>query len=211
MNNKIVGLVGFISSGKGTVADILQTKYGFTEDSFAASLKDACAPIFGWDREMLEGKTPESRAAREVPDPFWCERLGRPDFTPRLALQLVGTEVFRNGFHQDIWINSMERRLLGTQHNIVISDVRFQNEIQLIQQLGGHIMRIRRGPEPEWFDIAQSANAGNTRSRTIMKHDYANIHASEWGWVGCEPDFLIENDADLATLEARVDQAIKAI
>jgi len=86
----IIGFVGFIGSGKGTVADILTHKYGFNKESFANAVKDACAAIFLWDRKMLEGDTKESREWRETPDPWWSEKLGR-EFSPRLALQLMGT------------------------------------------------------------------------------------------------------------------------
>ena len=48
----IVGLVGLIGSGKGTVGDMLIEK-GFVQASFAEPLKDATASIFNWDRELL--------------------------------------------------------------------------------------------------------------------------------------------------------------
>jgi dephospho-CoA kinase len=55
----LVGVVGLIGSGKGTVADRLAQKHNFRKDSFAKSLKDAVSSMFNWDREMLEGKTDE--------------------------------------------------------------------------------------------------------------------------------------------------------
>lgn len=72
----IVGLVGFIGSGKGTVADIMTTEHGFSKESFAGGVKDAASVIFGWDRKLLEGDTEESRAWRETPDEYWSEKLG---------------------------------------------------------------------------------------------------------------------------------------
>ena len=65
----IIGLVGFIGSGKGTVGDLLSQE-GFIPDSFARPLKDACSSIFGWPRELLEGNTEFSRTWREQPDKF---------------------------------------------------------------------------------------------------------------------------------------------
>ena len=50
----ILGVTGLIGSGKDTIADYLVTEHGFKRVSFAASLKDAVAAVFGWDREMLE-------------------------------------------------------------------------------------------------------------------------------------------------------------
>ena len=40
----LIGVVGFIGSGKGTVGDLLEQK-GFVKDSFAKPLKDACAAL----------------------------------------------------------------------------------------------------------------------------------------------------------------------
>ena len=74
----IVGLLGYIGSGKGTVSSVLVNEYGFRQDSFASTLKDACSAIFGWERHMLEGDTKESREWREQVDPWWEEKLGRP-------------------------------------------------------------------------------------------------------------------------------------
>ena len=57
----IIGVTGFIGSGKDTIANYLVAKHGFVRDSFAGTLKDAVAQVFGWDRELLEGLTPEAR------------------------------------------------------------------------------------------------------------------------------------------------------
>ena len=54
----IIGLTGFIGSGKTTVAKILATEHGYRTDSFASSLKDSLSVIFGWPRDMLEGTLP---------------------------------------------------------------------------------------------------------------------------------------------------------
>ena len=58
----IIGICGLIGSGKGTVADILEQEHGFIKVSFADSLKDAVAAVFGWPRSLLEGDTEESRS-----------------------------------------------------------------------------------------------------------------------------------------------------
>ena len=78
----LIGVVGLIGSGKGTVSDRLAEKHGFRKDSFAKSLKDAVSSMFNWDREMLEGKTESSRHWREQPDKFWSEKFGK-EVTPR--------------------------------------------------------------------------------------------------------------------------------
>ena len=79
----IVGFVGFIGSGKDTAADYLVNFHGYRRDSFANTLKDAVACVFGWDRTLLEGRTKEAREWREQVDLWWAERLGMPNLTPR--------------------------------------------------------------------------------------------------------------------------------
>ena len=96
-----IGLLGNIGSGKNTVAQYLATK-GCIPTSFAGPLKDLCANVFGWERDLLEGETDESRKFRETVDMFWTKKLSIPNFTPRLALQLIGTDVMRNHFNQNI-------------------------------------------------------------------------------------------------------------
>src|SRR5258708_6546586 len=98
----LIALVGFKGSGKDTAGRFLVENYGFRNFSFAESLKDALASIFCWDRALIEGDTGESRAWRETVDSWWSEKLGIPNFTPRLAMQLVGTDVFRKHFNPDL-------------------------------------------------------------------------------------------------------------
>jgi hypothetical protein len=200
----IIGFVGFIGSGKDTAADYLVNFHGFRRDSFANTLKDAVACVFGWDRVLLEGRTKEAREWREQVDPWWAERLNMPNLTPRLMLQLWGTEVCRNGFHDDIWIASLENKMRKTGDNIVISDVRFPNEIKAIHNAGGIVVRIKRGEEPEWYDAAVSANAGPdanaTWSLSRAKLAQLKIHASETAWVGGPIDHTIWNDTTIDDL-----------
>jgi len=136
----IIGICGFIGSGKDTAANYLVGWHGFRRDSFAGALKDAVAAVFGWDRELLEGSTPESRIWRETVDPWWSQRLGRPQLTPRWILQQWGTEVCRKSFHDDIWIAALENRLRTRTGHTVISDVRFPNEIATIRNQGGRVI-----------------------------------------------------------------------
>jgi hypothetical protein len=203
----IVGFVGFIGSGKDTAADYLVNFHGYRRDSFANTLKDAVACVFGWDRTLLEGRTKEAREWREQVDTWWAQRLNMPNLTPRLMLQLWGTEVCRTGFHDDIWIASLENKMRKTTDNIVISDVRFPNEIKAIHNAGGIVVRIKRGDDPEWYDAAVSVNAGPngnatwSLSKAILTQ--LKIHASETAWVGKDIDYTVYNDT---TIDALFDQ-----
>ena len=202
----IVGITGFIGSGKDTVANMFVER-GCAHDSFASPVKDVCASIFGWPRDMLEGDRVESRDFRETPDMFWTKKLGVPHFTPRLALQLLGTEVLRNHFAPDIWINSLEYRI--RKQNLeapctVISDARFRNELDLIKNMGGIVIWVQRGELPEWFDVASKAH-NNVVSRKIMQTKYRDVHESEWNWAGYPVDYIIENNGTLEDLAKQVE------
>ena len=100
----IIGICGLIGCGKGTAADILVEQHGFTKISFADKLKDGVSTVFGWDREMLEGDTDDSRQWRETQDEFWTKETKRT-ITPRLVLQEFGTDCMRNGFFDGIWVS----------------------------------------------------------------------------------------------------------
>lgn len=202
----IIGVCGFIGSGKDTIADYLVNFHEFRRESFANTLKDAVSSVFGWDRTMLEGRTKEAREWREQVDQWWAERLGMPTLTPRWVLQYWGTEVCRKGFHDDIWIASLENKLRNSRDNIVISDCRFPNEIKSIRDAGGKIVWVRRGDLPEWYDIAIDANRGSNIALNELKIE--KIHASEWAWVGTDFDSVIENDSTIDDLYSSVESLI---
>jgi hypothetical protein len=198
----IIGFVGFIGSGKDTAADYLVNFHGFRRDSFANTLKDAVAAVFGWDRVLLEGRTKEAREWREQRDDWWSNRLGK-DITPRHILQYWGTEVCRNGFHDDIWIASLENKMRKTGDDIVISDVRFPNEIKAIKNAGGMVVRVVRGADPEWYQDAWNMNQGPTNmswSISKMRMEQRKIHASETAWIGKGIDLEIDNNGTIDDL-----------
>ena len=200
----IIGVCGFIGSGKDTIADYLTNFHGFRRESFANTLKDAVAQVFGWDRTMLEGRTKQAREWREQVDPWWAERLNMPNLTPRWVLQYWGTEVCRKAFHDDIWIASLENKLRTSTDDIVISDCRFPNEIKSIKDAGGIVIRVRRGDEPEWYDSAVSMNKGEVSNMNwaISKDRIKSlgIHASETAWVGTDFDYVLDNNGTIDDL-----------
>ena len=207
----IIGICGFIGSGKDTIADYLVNLHGFRRESFANSLKDAVAQVFGWDRTMLEGRTKQSREWRDQRDEWWSQRLGK-DITPRYVLQQWGTEVCRRGFHDDIWIASLENKLRNSKDDIVISDCRFPNEIKSIKRAGGMVVRVVRGPEPEWYEDAVNVNAGRSNmswmiSKTRMEK--LGIHASETAWVGTDFDAVLDNNSSLDDLYHQVKNLVQ--
>lgn len=202
----IIGLVGFIGSGKGTVGDLLRLQ-GYKQASFAGALKDTASQMFGWDRDLLEGDTVESREFREQKDDFWSERFGY-DFSPRLALQLLGTEAGRNVFHKDIWIYALENRI-RRHRNVVVTDTRFPNEIDFIRSKGGVIIEVKRGERPEWYTSAILENTDGQEG--YMSKHWPNIHVSEWAWIGQKIDFTINNSGTLDDLREGVNKLLTLI
>ena len=202
----IIGVCGFIGSGKDTVADYLVNFHEYRRESFANSLKDAVAQVFGWDRTLLEGRTAQAREWREQVDSWWAKRLNMPDLTPRLMLQLWGTEVCRSGFHDDIWIASLENKLRNSEDNVVISDCRFPNEIKSLRASGGIILRVERGVQPHWTAIAAKANQGDIKAQDWLKNE--GIHASETAWVGTDFDFVLHNNSSIDSLYTQIQTVI---
>ena len=179
----IIGLVGYIGSGKGTVADILVRHHQYKKFAFADALKDAVAGIFLWPRGLLEGDSNASRAFRERVDVWWSNKLGY-EVTPRLILQKMGTEACRHGIADNIWIAALEKRIAGYD-DVVIADCRFPNEIDFIRSAGGKIIRVKRGDDP-------------------TPEQLATMHVSETAWNAYNPDSIIYNDYTLEDLKENI-------
>jgi hypothetical protein len=126
----VVGISGRKRCGKDTAADILCEEYGYEKYSFADPIKSACREIFGFDDDQLYG------SKKEDPDSYW-------GFSPREAMQVFGTDSFRDHFGSDIWVRRLFQRLrLWLPRRAVIPDVRFPNEVEAIQNIGGRVIRI---------------------------------------------------------------------
>lgn len=202
----IIGVCGLIGAGKDTIADYLVNIHEFRRESFANTLKDAVSSVFGWDRTMLEGRTKASRIWREQPDAWWSQRLGR-EITPRSILQYWGTEVCRRGFHDDIWIASLENKLRNATDSIVVSDCRFPNEIAAIRNQGGLVIRVVRGPDPEWYAVALSANTGDVAAMDCLSG--FGVHASETAWIGTDFDAVVDNNGTMDMLYAQISDLVR--
>lgn len=195
---KIIALTGIIGSGKDTVGDILVKEYHFKKISFASKLKDIISIMFDWDRERMEGLTEESRAFRNTTDKWWSDVLGIEDFSPRKAMQVIGTDVIRNCFHDQIWGLSVFKDILDHPNtDFVITDCRFSNEIMMVKKFNGTIWRVKRGHDPDFLIYA--------RNKLYHKIE---THISEYDWIHKENmiDGTINNDGTLEHLTETVRQ-----
>ena len=189
----IIGICGLIGSGKDTIADHLVDDHSFVKLSFADKLKDSVATMFDWNRDLLDGKTEQSRKWREQMDPFWSMEL-KHEVTPSLVLQKFGTECMRDGFYDGIWVSLVKKKLKDNpQINWVIPDVRFENEANMIQELGGEVWWVKRGQLPMWFRMYQD-----------IGQKPKDVHASEWAWANTNFNAVFENNATINSLKNQV-------
>lgn len=163
---RIIGLGYRAQSGKDTVADFLAARYGYKRTAFAAPLKEACASVFGFTHEQLHGRD------KELPDSYWSRVLGKP-VTPRWVLQHVGTELFRQNLHPDIWVHALGKKVCDGGL-WAVSDVRFPNEADAIKSWGGQVWRLDR--------VCRCAIGGSTT------HESETAMATYTGWDATIPN-----------------------
>lgn len=207
--SKLIGICGLKGSGKDTIAKMLPIEW--KKMAFADTLKDITATLFGWDRFMLEGSTEQSRKWREEVSNYWSKELGIANFTPRLALQTLGTDVFRDHFNQDIWVKVLKHKIINSNDNIVVTDVRFPNEVEMIKSVGGKIVQVIRGDLPEWWPVAEELNNKHIYGPNDLEKwkCLEGIHPSEYSLAGIiNPDYIIHNDLDLEFLHKKVDDML---
>jgi dephospho-CoA kinase len=133
---QIIGITGKKNSGKDTIGNYLVEKYGYKRLAFADPLKEACRSIFSFtDAQLYHDK-------KEEIDEYWNE-------SPRKIFQIIGTDLLRNKFMKNIWIAALKKKIMdefkkNPNQKIVITDIRFENENNLIKELNGIIIRVNR-------------------------------------------------------------------
>lgn len=176
-NKMLIGVLGLKRSGKDTTSDYLVEKYNFKKLTFAEPLKNACKILFNFNEEQLYG------SKKEEVDPRW-------GVSPRIIYQYLGTDIFRNHIQtimptigNNFWVNlTIDNYKNLKNSNVVISDVRFENELNAIKQEGGIIIKIIR-----------PSNENN---------DY---HSSESSIQDLKGDYEIINDGSLEDLYKKID------
>jgi hypothetical protein len=168
----IITTLGHRSCGKSTIANYLTENHDFVQLAFADSVKDCVASMFMLDRQLLEGITPSAREWRETKDNYWSSKLGI-DITPRKLLQTIGTDLVRN-WNKDLWVFSLERKittLISQGKLIVVTDTRFNNELEMLKKYNVKTIRIDR------------------------KTDVEYTHVSDLEWLNFDYDYQIYNNS----------------
>lgn len=181
MKPLLIGLTGRARSGKSTAAEHLVGTYLLEHYAFADPLRDGLMAIFNLDPRDFEGDRKEQPLA-------WLDR------SPRQLMQSMGTEWARNTVHPDVWVKLAEQNLdymtkaLGAVLGFVVSDVRFENEADLIRRRGGTIVHISRAD-------AQAVNP----------------HGSEAGVAGNKDDLLMLNNGTVEEFLRSLDEVFLMI
>lgn len=135
-----VGISGYARSGKDTIGSILVEDFGFRQVSFAAPLKEAVYRLDPW---IPTGKPVPERLQAIVDEIGWDEAKERHSEV-RGLLQRMGTEVGRDLFDSNFWVNLTMKDIKEEGGNVVITDCRFPNEVEAIRKIGGRLWRVER-------------------------------------------------------------------
>ena len=138
---KLIGILGRKRTGKDSSGNYIIEKYNYTRYAFAEPIKRILKIMFDLnDKQLNEDK--------EILDKRW-------NLSPREILQKFGTEICRNDLKEylpnieldngTLWIKLFKIFYeKNKDKNIVITDVRFLDEINIIKSLGGKIIKINR-------------------------------------------------------------------
>jgi hypothetical protein len=152
MPKRLIGISGRKESGKDTLGEYLITQYGYKRYAYADALKNVCKELFGFNDEQLNG------SQKEVNDEYW-------KVTPRHTFQFMGDVLRDNantifpGIDDKLLVEVMKRKILSEWEKdpntlIVVTDVRFLNELNLIKELNGTLIKINRNTNQ--FDTHKS-------------------------------------------------------
>jgi len=173
---RVVILTGAAGSGKDTAAEaICEGVLNAWEAKFSAPLKDLCCDLFGWDRERIDDDLGYKQSLAQYPDGRTVKygQEGLP-WTKRQLMQLVGTEMFRDMVHEDIWARMLIRNLEKDNcpgDTWVISDCRFSNEYEVLKEAFDEVLVVQ-------LQRQDSPTAGDG-------------HSSEQGWQTIPADVTI--------------------
>jgi len=172
---KLFGIMGKRHSGKDTCVYNVPDAIRY---SFAAPLKESVKQIF----ELTD---------HQLNDPIQKESIDpRYNKSPREILQWFGTDCMRK-FDNDFWIKKFvsfyEKHIeSGSTETVIVTDVRFHNEADIIRKLGGVIIEITR-PSIEH-----------------IHNKVTDLHISEKELELVKSDIVVVNDDTIETLQKQV-------
>jgi hypothetical protein len=137
---KVVGLVGYAGSGKDAAAKAL-VEDGWVRVAFADAVREAALAI-NPSISSVGPVVPRMPLRDLVEIAGWESAKSNPEV--RQLLQRLGTEAGRNIHGPDCWVNIARRKIEATDANVVITDVRFPNEVEMVRQMGGKLIAIAR-------------------------------------------------------------------
>lgn len=209
----LIGLSGYMQSGKTTVGEIIQ---GFDPEweikGFSHKLKQIASLLTGIPWKTFEDQGfKNSYLGKE-----WDFNSGTTQYKVRDFLQQLGTEAIRDVIHENAWVNALfadYKEIMnsttsdagymewgnGEYPKWVIADVRFPNEAKAIKDRGGIIVRINRHNDvlSKWEEEAKSKG---TKSKGIrLQHHPSEISLDDWSF-----DYTINNNRTLEELVEKV-------
>lgn len=203
----IVGVGGLLTSGKDAFADYLVTSWGYTKTFMSNPLHMWMRTENPWIRldkpvQCMEGWTLEPGEFH--PYNYIVHQVGYTEAKEqteiRRALQRIGTECGRKLISENVWADAMEREIRqllarGINH-IVVTGIRYENELQMIQRLGG---------ETVWIERPSARASHEEKIRSAAASADTVTHSSEVSLRVTQFDAVIENDGSLEQLFARAD------
>jgi hypothetical protein len=173
-----------------------ETVSDWVQLSFADPLKKICVPLCGLSYSVLLGVDAAAREIREMPIAKIVPDFWHPTLSGRQLLEQIGTNVFR-ALDNEIWIKLAMRRIssynmLGV--GVVISDVRFKNEADMIRNAGGQLWILYR----------------SSRDLVLTEQDKAT-HVSKWEFLTfiTDKDRYVYNIGTIADLKRLVMNALE--
>lgn len=159
MRQLLVGICGEAGAGKDTVAAIIHKYFASHTMAFADPIRAAVSAMLDIPISTLQHR--ESKEERIID-------LGK---SPRQIMQLLGTEFGREMIHPELWLKIASSRLqkhLKTSY-VVITDVRFDNEAEMIHKLNGYIIKVvRHGLKPVAAHVSEQGISSKYVILTIV-------------------------------------------
>jgi len=178
----IIAFTGYKRSGKDTCSNYISQYYNFKHYKISSKLKAVIKLLFNVSDQDLEFN-------KETENSHW-------KITPRKMMQFVGTEMFQKQIQElipdiqkNFWINSFESSyLINNNENIVISDLRFIHEYEVLRKYNIIVIRIEN-----------------------KRLDTNDDHISENEFLNIPFDYTIKNDGRLSNLYKKIDSVMKII